>query len=1092
MGMGTGTEKGTATVDFSVIKETIELNKERLMDSGELVDELLSDDALLALGYNKRHNPLIIHNKDEDYFQWSISVVSEEADNSEVSEEIKSKVHNRILIHTVPLGDTEFLLSKDNLDPSYDYILVTNYLNGRLYTSSDGEPLITLDTPELWGLLSNEGFNKPKICEERDLQKIDAELIKSAIQNKEIASTLLNLAQLSNTDRTVDKTAGLITEVVESYTQLVQAKEELTKLEEELQKRESSIKDVQDRLQKTEQEKQGLSDELSNFNANAQKEKSALEGRIDELRKKVEGLEKQLAEATAKATKAEDSLKSMQENPVGNTEYSDKIAALEAELASTKSQLAESQNIITEITSSSSNPGLSATGSVGMGEEVTKYKKENEELQQKVTQLQEEIANLSATRSSESESTGEGSEELATLKKDNDELHIQIADLQAKLSASAGNSSLANSELQGKYEAVLRELTIEKDKAKLLQESVDTANKKAEELQRKISNSQSIMDENDWHSLEAEYREKISSLTMESLSYKEKAEALQAQIDDMQKVQITAKDVTETLAKSLIDAIEDDPNLERTYVGAVNSKLFQSREIGRFAGICLEELYSLVDSRLLQELYDGTKFKWINPPTQVDFTINNKDYQFDMSRDDDDSLMKKITNLFNYFANSSELDGVAIAFEYKVIGQRTSDLSSEDSHIADEGVSGDKDISKETVSEAAIEEVTVDEEEAVEVREKTSTVQVQEVTPISSKAIEIEEVNLPGTSSTSNKLMSVPLNELGKIVWNPKFTLISIDYIGKGTNILKIKADQDCTICRLAAKSIDALLGLSSNFDEAITLLNQVDLSSISNFITRIEANNRTYPRISFSKFVLNPIDAIGKVVPILTGICEIINENPGDFSIYITATQNVNDSETSSILDEYECGREATVADTVYYTPSNNDEIVDAVISGSITDSVMITRNSLEVHKQIFAEASAIKAAEIGANISNFEGKKKALHKLLSGVNSPVDSKIVGYVLGESYCVLSTIESEVGEEHYSLDVNGTTYYISIMSEWQFIYAIMKVYTVLYKNKKVGIKCKVNKSALLYYLNQFNTGEPSLRIAVRSVAEYISSKNNLS
>ena len=174
-----------------------------------------------------------------------------------------------------------------------------------------------------------------------------------------------------------------------------------------------------------------------------------------------------------------------------------------------------------------------------------------------------------------------------------------------------------------------------------------------------------------------------------------------------------------------------------------------------------------------------------------------------------------------------------------------------------------------------------------------------------------------------------------------------------------------------------------------------------------------------------------------------------------------------------------------------NTDELADAVINGGITGAVMLTRNSLEVHKQLFVEASAIKAQGIGANISTFDGKRKAITQLISGAPGAFNIEAVGAVLGESYQVISTTETKVGEEHYSIEVGGTTYFVSIMAEWQFIYAILKIYTVLYKNKKVGIKCKVNKSALSYYRTQFETNEPALSIAVRSIVDYIASKNSL-
>ena len=1077
------------SIDFSTVKETIEINKERLQDSGELVDELLSDDALIALGYNKRHNPLVVHNKAGSYFQWSVSV----------------KDDHRMMIHTVSLGDTEFLLSKDNLNSDFKYLLVTNYIDGALYRGEDGQLLIKLTTPELWDLISNKGFNPDGILEEYEIQLVNTGLMGEVLPKEEVISSLLEVSNIAITNRTKAKAKEVLADVLESSKKLEEVNTKLAQLESEKDELIKSSEEFKGQLKALQEEKVVLEDKLSKLTAEAEgklkgvqeacdKQQKALEERFEELRKKHDSIQKKLEEAEFAKEEAKRALDEALANGatadrITDSELAKKFEALEGELAKTKSQLEAAQKIINEVTTSTSTGVNSQNESevqAKLREELEKYRVKNEELQSEVSALKVEVSNLTelngATNNSEN-----SSEEVVLLKKTNDELHVQLAELQAKLSTYAGNSSLANSDLQAKYEVVLRDLNIERDKARLLQESTDAANRKAEELRKRLENSSSIADENEWNRLEAEYRQKISNLTMESLSYKEKVDELTAKIADMQEKEVTDKEIKETLAKSLIDAIEDDPNLERTYVGAVNSKLFQSRDLPRFAGICLEELYNIVEFRLLQELYDGSKFRWVTNPSSPDFNVNKKDYKFDMSGETEESLMEKITALFKQFADSDELSGKTIAFEYKVIGQRQTSVEEVNDAVEQpviEGIEEVTGIAGEVAAEnpaialggAVIEEVTMG-----------IPIEMQATPPIDS----IEEVTLDNSGVPVQKLLSVPLGQLGTVIWKDGITLNSIDYFGKGPRILKLKSESQQDNNKIATKAIDSILSLVDDFDKAVTLLNQVDLSCLSNLIYKLDDNTKNNPKISFSRFVVGQIDTLEKIAPILTGICESIEENPDNFSVFITVTQTKRNSEVASIIDEYECGREPITSETAYYSTNDTDELADAVINGGITGAVMLTRNSLEVHKQLFVEASAIKAQGIGANISTFDGKRKTITQLISGAPGAFNIEAVGAVLGESYQVISTTETKVGEEHYSIEVGGTTYFVSIMAEWQFIYAILKIYTVLYKNKKVGIKCKVNKSALSYYRTQFETNEPALSIAVRSIVDYIASKNSL-
>ena len=242
------------SIDFSTVKETIEINKERLQDSGELVDELLSDDALIALGYNKRHNPLVVHNKAGSYFQWSVSV----------------KDDHRMMIHTVSLGDTEFLLSKDNLNSDFKYLLVTNYIDGALYRGEDGQLLIKLTTPELWDLISNKGFNPDGILEEYEIQLVNTRLMGEALPKEEVISSLLEVSNIAITDRTKAKAKEVLADVLEYSKKLEEVNAKLAQLESEKDKLIKSSEGFKGQIKALQEEKVVLADKLSKLTAEAE------------------------------------------------------------------------------------------------------------------------------------------------------------------------------------------------------------------------------------------------------------------------------------------------------------------------------------------------------------------------------------------------------------------------------------------------------------------------------------------------------------------------------------------------------------------------------------------------------------------------------------------------------------------------------------------------------------------------------------------------------------------------------------------------------------------------------------------------------
>jgi len=103
-------------------------------------------------------------------------------------------------------------------------------------------------------------------------------------------------------------------------------------------------------------------------------------------------------------------------------------------------------------------------------------------------------------------------------------------------------------------------------------------------------------------------------------------------IEDL-KDQLVAKGSKEQVQNmELLDSIEDDPEQERTYVAAIDGNLYQERDIRRFVGICIEELYKTAAVTLMPILYDSNNFivKEVRDNGDCDFTLGTKRFALDI------------------------------------------------------------------------------------------------------------------------------------------------------------------------------------------------------------------------------------------------------------------------------------------------------------------------------------------------------------------------------------------------------------------------------------------------------------------------------
>lgn len=158
----------------------------------------------------------------------------------------------------------------------------------------------------------------------------------------------------------------------------------------------------------------------------------------------------------------------------------------------------------------------------------------------------------------------------------------------------------------------------------------------------------------------ASYRDQINELTIKLSNEQETVKQLK---EDLKKANDEINNMTgveRKKAHELLMVIEDNPDLDRHYVGVVNTELLQYDEIHTFVGRSLQMLYELKRLEASQYIFNGDIFKLIQPAIRNDLIMNNKAYDVSFEDRHEDDVLNKLRILFSHFND--------VIFECKKIG----------------------------------------------------------------------------------------------------------------------------------------------------------------------------------------------------------------------------------------------------------------------------------------------------------------------------------------------------------------------------------------------------------------------------------------
>lgn len=360
---------------------------------------------------------------------------------------------------------------------------------------------------------------------------------------------------------------------------------------------------------------------------------------------------------------------------------------------------------------------------------------------------------------------------------------------------------------------------------------------------------------------------------------------------------------------------------------------------------------------------------------------------------------------------------------------------------------------------------------------------------ISCKMVGTNKNSVETEKVKENRLLSVSLSDIAKVVWSDDIDVIDIEHVSykedTGYNMTKIVSTSDDYYSILLSKVIDSMISFSDNLDEGIVNLRKMDMTKVSKYLKLVNAENRKNPRISFTKFIVENIDSIDKYIPILNEVAEILKIDKASLNVYLRVDIKEDSEYVKYCVEDTEI---RGLGDVLEYThDSTNDKFRYAIIQGGITDNILLNRKSLSVQSDVINKCVMAKTNDIEAKLEDKDDIANLFTRMISMANN-FNPVAVGNVMDSEYRIISSQVEEVSNKYIEVNIKGDTYYISEMEEWQLVYALIKLNAVIFKNKLIALKVRIDEKAYDFYANEHTECEPSNQLAVKSFVNYLSDR----
>lgn len=736
-------------------------------------------------------------------------------------------------------------------------------------------------------------------------------------------------------------------------------------------------------------------------------------------------------------------------------ELNQELAAKQAALDTLQQQFDESKNVIIELTN----------------DKVT-LQAQVDALTDKVENLQKTAGQTEQVDSSEEQSAepaekadNADSDEVKALNEKLVERDRQIEDLTQQLAMAQEKLGMVQMELAAiKKSHTIKtdevKLEIGEDSEKVIQDLVQE-NQQLKAQIRIMTDSGNLTAQADSFAIEVEkYRSQINELHVKIQALEVEINQKNIKIEELEDKLVRKGSEKQVEAMDLLDSIEDDPQQERTYVAVIDDNLFQERNIKRFIGICIEELYKTAAVSLMPILYDSNNFhvREVRNGENCDFTLGVKRYALDISDDTEDSLMQKAVSMYKAYPDR--------IFYCKKIG--TVKVQFDDMYHSDKSANSDDAMSLE--SDHTADENSND----VETRENENVENSDNGNNVDSTGM-VDGYAYFGIRGTEQLL-------------NYQYAqCISIAAIYTATNNRYYTVDDQSLASQIISQVQALIAACQSNMIEA-GLKNYKALGTLDGLLEPMTMSNKGLPKMPMTKTVISNVNSMEDVNNVLVAVADAFGYDEQLVQIMYKIKYVEGDENIQGCLGSIDDIIEDNVID---YPGDSVGNFFEKRIDGGITDNTILSRNSLEIQSKIFRGLTKVINEDINNEIvqdDQFADVVQQMFRHGLANRKKIDPRMFGQVVGTDRMAVSTNKADVLDKYVTVRAGNQVYYVSRPEPVLLIYELIRMQTALYGNKQITFCVNISEDAFKFYRDEFRTNQPQLDMLVKTIVNYVETR----
>lgn len=1052
------------------VKETIELRKQDIENNDLETNSLLMDDVLLAFGYNKRRDKGVkaVYAGGAD---WEISEGSEvrmlikvygyngeEPSGQQLSEvmSLASELDARFVILTdgnrlsVYAEDSKILgidtLFSDKNDDKLQYLTnsgwdpdrliaectsvnitekVSEYLSSEAFIQSIINGLSLEDTDDtresIRGIISNLGTTQPdngdstelqkqsespELAESSDLLELRAKISSQTIELDEVRAELADTkAKLLDTEAQLESASAASNQG--DAEKIADLNAEIEDLNAELQRVNNIVKESDNEIKRLQELQKSNAGENGNYTEQTIVDSQELDRVWQELTQKTQELE------TARQS---------------NDELKQHIAELNSEIEQLQTGSADSDSIKAEL-EALKNESVELNSTIGS-------------LNDEISKLNTELSDAIESRDSAIQDNDDIKKKLDDALQNNSKLQAEIEGL--KVNGEAGQSD--TSELQQKINEQASEIS------KLEQE----LHRAKEQLAANAAVTASTGKSGFSASEEEAYRRRVSDLLSQVQELQQELQNTNDELEKLRKEKEGAEDERVVMARQLLEAVEDNPDLNRTYIGVVNSKLFQIGDLPRFIGTCLQELYAAVSFKLMPLLFDGDIFKTVQPAVRGDMMINTKRYDIDIDGYTEEELINKLKVLFAQFED--------VVFMCKAIGtlrEQPKEIEQQYREIDEPQFDSIPDFDTDSEQSGGIGQTTQSGEfvggssngEGFEASDN-SGFDVDNTLPEQGQ-FDNPEIGMEEPQVIQNEtVLALALCDVGQILWSDNSPIHGLVAMANSYRIVKIN---DNDISNTLGDSISALIGLSGNPLESLDKVRNTDLVSLTGIVKPVSECGDSYIRILDTDYAIENATN-QQIISFIITLAQQIGVGATDIYMYFLADYIPGSTLEQNYVNYNDLGLGKMIENADI--PLVNDTI-HCLISGKDIENIQNIQGVEEIEQRLFNKVVAVGVSGFSTAIKNQTEFVDALQRIIESSESKGAEQIIEAINSRVHSknpIIARDIKNVSVEAATLVVGNREYFVDEMSALTAAQVLMYANIEATGSNLIDIRIDLNSS----------------------------------